>query len=408
MRAKLKCYNKNVLDKLKIFTKKTQNQNVLVFDVSSSAVSGALFRSSAQGEPSILRMARSKPVILEKVKLNGLWFKLREEFKNLSRNIISGADEKPDKVFVIFSSPWYFSQIRALKVLKKEPFIVNSRLLEELIKDEVEIFKRRSLEKFSLPEANIDIMEHEIMKVQLNGYDVKNYENKEVNDLKLFVYLSTIMKQARDEVASFFSSEYGLQEINFHTPPHVLHLALSEIFNAKEGFLTLDIGGEITEISIIKEGLIKEIASFAFGKNAIIRSIAESFKVEFSQAYSLFKIYNAKDIAPQTKQKLEVIFKQSVNEWRRVFEKTLVNIAVDLPMPVNAFLIGGGAALPQFRQAVSDESLSHFTFLKKPFAVQTILPRAFQERIMGDVFYRGPDATFLILSVLFANNILGE
>lgn len=406
-----KCYNIRVekLKKLiptKLFSRKPKKQTILALDVGSTTVGGVLFESAVGQDPKILKLTISKEVILGKSSIKSLWPKIQKELEIIVEQIFSKSGKRPDKVVIVLSSPWYFAQTRAIKMQREKPVALNEELLDELIKDEVEIFKRRSLKGLGVAEGDIEVAESEIMRAQLNGYIVDDFFGKTTKDIKFDVYISSIIKILKEDIKDFFKNEYGLGDIVFHTFPHVAHSSLLRFLNAKEGFLAIDIGGELTEIIVIKGELIDDIVSFPLGVNALVRKISHSLDINVSQSVSLLKTFSFGEMTESKKKLINESIENFAGIWKNSFKKALGLVSEDFPLPTNIFLIGGGANLVCFKEVVGGEEFSQFTFLGKPFNVQTVLPKAFQERIVGDISAQNPGLVALTLLIIFADNLV--
>src|SRR3989344_3067834 len=102
------------------FFPKTKNKSelVVVFDIGSSSVGGALFYTDKSGVPKII-------------------FSIREPIV---------AEEKLD--VDILSSPWYISQTRVVTLQKDTSFLFTSKLADDLIQKEVELVKGEYAQKY--------------------------------------------------------------------------------------------------------------------------------------------------------------------------------------------------------------------------------------------------------------------
>jgi len=57
----------------------------------------------------------------------------------------------------------------------------------------------------------------------------------------------------------------------------------------KENFLLLDIGGEVTNISMVKKNILRESISFPLGCNFLPRGVASNLKCSLNEANLWFR-----------------------------------------------------------------------------------------------------------------------
>ena len=59
-----------------------------------------------------------------------------------------------------------------------------------MISEELRLFTQKSQEKFQLSSEGIYILEHDVMKVALNGYPVRQAVGKKARELELCLFMS--------------------------------------------------------------------------------------------------------------------------------------------------------------------------------------------------------------------------
>ena len=99
-----------------IFSKsKKKEELILVFDIGSSSVGGALFYMQKSGIPKIIFSIREMIALEEEFDF-GRFLSLTMKTLGVVANKISMAGlGAPNKIFCVLSSPWYASQNRIIK-----------------------------------------------------------------------------------------------------------------------------------------------------------------------------------------------------------------------------------------------------------------------------------------------------
>src|SRR3989344_6262569 len=179
-----------------LFSGRRNHKNIAVFDLGTSSVNGFWVRAFKDGSAEIAASTRAELKMLENPDFRNMWRYLKDALllavSNLKKNV---RPREIDFVFVVFSSPWYLSQTRIVQMKRPRKFVIAKKLLEDLVFEEIEIFKKKSQEKFSLPAAELEVLEHDIMKVVLNGYEVKDPIKKEARELVVALYASIFRKE---------------------------------------------------------------------------------------------------------------------------------------------------------------------------------------------------------------------
>src|SRR3989344_4394354 len=228
------------------FSKTPRKKVVAVIDITSSSVGGALVESN-EGCPVAVSAAPRSPVnflfdVSLEASLRCTAESLRLTAKKL-KNLYSG---KIDEVLCVFSSPWFSSKTKIITVTREKPFEVRNNFFSKLIEEEEKNFsdKKNKRNRF---------IEHEVIKTELNGYRVKNPAGKTARLVKSHIYLSAgvekMMKLAEEEIEKVFIHT----PLRFATSSLVTFKVLNDIISGKEGYLKIDIGGETTEINLIRD-----------------------------------------------------------------------------------------------------------------------------------------------------------
>ena len=89
-----------------------KNELVLVFDVGSSSVGGALFYTQESGIPKIIFSMREPIILEENLDVEKFLSLAVKSLEVVASSIYSKKLGAPKSIFCILSSPWYISQTR--------------------------------------------------------------------------------------------------------------------------------------------------------------------------------------------------------------------------------------------------------------------------------------------------------
>ena len=120
------------------------------------------------------------------------------------------------------------------------------------------------------------------------------------------------MELAEKEVAKVFVHT----PLRFATSSLVVFKVLSDIIKDKEGFLIIDIGGETTEINIIRNNALEQSASFFKGNNFLFRKVSAALNTFLKETPSIVQAYSRGHRSLESSDKIAAAIKDSTEEWQ--------------------------------------------------------------------------------------------
>jgi len=334
----------------------------VVFDIASASIGGALIElREEKGKKLFPKILTSKRL---KVKSEIMIPEVMESLTK-SLNLFSVQYQKPSRVLCVFSSPWYISQTKAIKIQRKTSFEINKELIEKLLGDEAKLFKKEWQDEEK--QHGDYCLEKEMLKIFLNGYEVENPEGRRAKNLELHTYLSLVPEAIKGQVEKIILNTFSFSDIHFHSFPFVLFAILEKVLNFKDDAIFIDMTGKITDVFIVRDGIIEEASSFPKGENHFVKKIADSLGVEFEEADSLFKQYSRGELDQEFSKKTEGALKIAASAWA----KDLVELFGEqtrescLPresrLPQNLYFVGLSVSLKQIIEQLQGRGFNcHF------------------------------------------------
>ena len=149
---------------------KKKEKYTVVFDINSASIGAAIIKHVLGEKPEIITTDRVNINFLMDVDFKAFSRCTIDSFKRILKNIIKKFPKKIDLITCVFSSPWYISQTRIIKIKKDEEILVDKFFIDKILEKEKIIFK----DKWDRKEE-ADFVEQEIMAVNLNGYHIRNF-----------------------------------------------------------------------------------------------------------------------------------------------------------------------------------------------------------------------------------------
>lgn len=384
--------------------KKNKDELGLVFDIGSSSVGGALFVIQKSGIPKIIYSIR-EPITLEKdLNFDSFLSLTLKSLEVVTMNISKMGLGAPRKTFCVLSSPWYASQTRTIIFNKNTPFVFNAKLADSLIQKDIKLFEEECKKEYIDPKNKVIPIELKSMKIKLNGYVVPKPLNQKATELEMTIFVSMSGEYVLEKLKETIGKHFYAHDIKFSSFAVASFTIVRDLFINQENFLLIDIGGEVTDISMIKKDILRSSISFALGKNFLTRGVASLLDCSLGEAVSYLSLYKEGHISDSEFTKIEPIINKLKTEWLSKFQESLVNLSNDISIPATIFLTVDQDVLDFFTETIKSEQFNQYTLTESKFKIvflgnQTITNAvSFDKNVIRD--------SFLIVDAVYVNRFL--
>lgn len=375
-------------------------ESFAVIEIASDSIGGAVIYLPKEGLPKVVFSVRNPVNFLLDVNFEAFWRSTRQALEKTIEDL-HNFDSKLDNILCVFLSPWFVSQTKIINISQETPFKITDNFLKSVLDTEEKNFKSKYISAVGSLKGTPDFIEHEIIKTELNGYYTDKPVGKTAKTAKIGVYMSLGVKEVEEEIKKEISKKFHDINLYFKTFPLLAFKVLGEIDNTQKGLVLVDMGGEITDISLIKNGAIEETISFPLGKNFLLRKIASKLNTFPQEAESMLKTYLRRHSG--NSEKIENIINEAEEEWCEYLVKSLEKISERGLLPMNILIIGEENIGNRFIKCAEREKFSQFTFLNQPFKVNNFLADKLSNYF--EFKTQNTDA-FLVLESFFANKFL--
>jgi len=272
---------------------------------------------------------------LLKILLKESAVKLHLKLKKLETKKIQG-------ILCVVSSPWCLSEIKTYGIKDEKPIEINPKLIDLIIKkiDSHEavgignsIREKNAQTKIGEKEEAYKVIEKKIIETKLNGYVTLDPLGKIAKEIEFSVFEGKILKTVLDKVGSTISAQVS-GNIIFHSFSLAGFAIIEEMFPDAHDYLMLEVIGEITELTSVKNGMIVGSTYLESGKNVFLRNVMKEFGVNPDIALSFIKLFYEKKSEKEFNSKIKEVIKHSELEWIQSFKKTLETLKEKLPLKI--------------------------------------------------------------------------
>ncbi len=380
---------------------------IIVFDIGSASIGGAFASIDSKKPPEVIFATRQDIPFQEKLDfqrfLDSMIKTLEGMFVEMQK---AGGGVRVDQAFCVLASPWYASQTRLVHYNQPQPFAVTEKGLHKLIQKEIELFRDSKLfARSKVGNTMPEIMESKNIQMKLNGYEVKDPFGKKTSELEIALYISMIPANIFKSINESIKKFWHVPDVHFSSFSFTAFDTIRDMFTDEQGFLFMDISGEVTDISLAKDNVLLESISFPAGKNMLVRALITGLKTPPAAAISELKLYLENKLTREHMQRVEKILEDASKEWLVFFEDALLQFAAEFPIPRTIFYTVDDDATKWFEDAIRATNFTRFSQEDGTFVTRS-LGTAFLNKFI-QVLEPDFQDPFLAIETIFANKFMG-
>jgi cell division ATPase FtsA len=311
-------------------------KSAVLVDVGSSSVTTSLvfFENNIS---TVVAIETTDISILTDLSYSGFEREMQKALSASLNKILHNVTIPLSFINVCLSSPWFASQVRTAKLSRSTPFVASKIVLDDMVKRELKAFEEEQVKEKILQDEKVRVIESQTIKVRLNGYEINDPVGLSAKELELTIFISiaseNTLKSIEDIIGKVFTSP-----IMFSSFLSMTYLVSRDFFPHQENYVLIDIGGEVTDISLVKNRGLLQSLSFPCGRNFILRHLAGCLKRTIPESKTLWTLHSENKTNGKVKEICEIALTDAKNEWQTMFQKSLYNASKDLYIPNVIFL----------------------------------------------------------------------
>jgi len=343
------------------FSKKKEGEVVLILDIRSSSIGAGLVL--IQGDETKILYTTRKDIYFSKNQQSDSFSKvsfkvltkIMQEIAEKGIPLLAENDEIPNNIsyaLSMYASPWFDAKTKEISLSRSKPFKLTEKIFERMVEEEIRQLRNRSTETMTV--------EKEVTNVLINGYTMTDPFHKKVTNLDFSFYVSQMAKSDLKIVENIIEKSISVKKVFHKTHPLVLSSVIKNVFSSTNSFILIDVGGEVTDISITKDDSLLSLATIPLGKHHFVREISNECKQEIPVAHSSFKMYFDKTSHSECSDGIEKILASMGKEWRAQLIEGLREVYPEEEIPQNIFLTADDDAREAFKLILEDNEMKTF------------------------------------------------
>ena len=240
-----------------------------------------------------------------------------------------------------------------------------AKLIEGVQRQAIREAERSVTWETGLQTVDVRLVHAAVVGAWIDGYAVTNpigFQGRNVRIAIFDAFAPLVHLGALQTVAA----KLELELVAVVAEPYAVARVLDSEQVRQGGALFVDVGGETTDVALVRQGGIEGTRMFALGGRAFTKSIADRLELPFPRAEAL-KVDYSRGIAGDREADVREIVADDVAVWAAGVELVMEELAAGDLLPGRIYLCGGGSRLPEIEAALgTDEFSRHLPFARPP------------------------------------------
>ncbi len=344
---------------------KKDTERVLILDIDSSFIGASVLESSEAGTRDVFSVR--EPIDMEEGDPERFLAATLRSLKAALGEVFALHMPAPDKIFCLLSSPWYVSEIRKIKMAKNVPFVFTAKLADELLRKEAELLESRYMAEYGNRSGEgMEPIELKTMRTLLNGYAAASPLGKKAKELEVSVYISAAPSDILEKMRSAVNGYFHNPSLKFMSSCFASFSATRDLFSEND-YLLVEIGGETTDLSMVKKGELSGFLSFPIGSGFLSRHLARNFGSSRIEAASLVSLHVRGHAERLLGRRMAPALKGAGDAWLSEFERALSDISDDVAAPSSVVVVTDPRYSGFFQRAIGREQSHQYDWSESKF-----------------------------------------
>ena len=268
--------------------------------------------------------------------------KLTSEGFKEAQAILPEFSVKQAEVYCLLSPPWVVSSVMFQSMEKEKPFQVSQASITELQnKGFSEILKKQEVVSWQELMGTPAMLEvyHDV--VRLEGYEVQAYEHRTVHELSTQSYFSMVSLSIQEHIKEVLERVLPNHVIHFSSSARIFSVGVHDYF-PKRRSIFFEIGGEITSIGCMRQGILTNVTTIPFGTNHILKTIAPN-ALSAKEARSFLDIFHKKIRSDMSFEVLPENLREALTVWKQAIVLSIEDLFRGVTPPTDMVLLVGNS-----------------------------------------------------------------
>ena len=219
-------------------------------------------------------------------------------------------------------------------------------IFQQILKKAQEEIHQRFKKKSGILPRDIEMISLRILEMKIDGYPVSKLQGYNGKNLEFRVLATFLLKHYLESIKRIFA-DLELKILK------IVHLAESlpfaffdeEVSDKIGNSIFFDVGGEISQIFLVKRGNLEEINEFGAGGKVFSEKLSQALGIDEESARIFKEKYANNFLSREVEQRVKEILLSEKQTWRQDLELKLGKEKLS-----NVQLFGGASLLPEIKE----------------------------------------------------------
>lgn len=213
-------------------------------------------------------------------------------------------------------------------------------------------------------QSGIKLVSSDIINFSIDGYRVINPLSFKGSNITIGIS-SSYVSMPDFEIINKIAADLGLKLLKIAYGPYAVIKAIGAEDSLNFSAVMIDVGGNITDVVLVRNGNIQSAGMFILGGRLFTRRLANKLDIGEKSAEELKIKYVMDRFALPEKLKIENMLSEDIDLWLSGVELILKDVGIKSLLPSKVFLYGGGSQLPGLANSLHRLDGSGIAFLDK-------------------------------------------
>lgn len=219
------------------------------------------------------------------------------------------------------------------------------KIRQEFLKDSRKKISEVFFQECGVNSRELDFLEAVFLESSIDGYSVPCFAGYKGKKLETVVFSVFSPREYLEKFQSILKGlELPLLKIVYSGQ------YLPKLFGQEKEGILLDVGGQITQVFVLKNGRLSEISDFSSGGKDFSKVISQTFGLSEEKARFLKEAYAKGEITQETRSKIKQVLLGVADSWFLSLKSRLQEFNGFVPS--ETFLFGGSGQLPEIREVL--------------------------------------------------------
>ncbi len=377
----------------------------MILDIGSGSVGAALVSLGEGHKPKVVYSVREDILFQDEFKFDRFLSSMLKTTESVLGKLQKKSSVKVKNMYCVLSAPWYVSRAKIVGIKSAKPVVFTKKKIDDLIKKEIDGIKKDFDTRYKdLTKFGAEIIEVENIFMKLNGYATNDPFGKSAESFEAHLYISMSSQQVIKAIKEKVNKTFAVRNLMFHSFSLSAFSTLRDMYSNLNDFTFMDISGEMTEMSVVRQGALIETVSFSLGKNFILRAIASHLGTVSDDALSSFALHMDEKMSGESKKKMVSTLEFVQKEWLDAFRKNLISLSARTVLPGKIFIITDTPFGQWFSGVLKEGNYSKVSLMGDTFDAEVINPKVLAKFVQFDLNVTRD--SFIIIESLFVHRLL--